>query len=139
MILLSVVILLIVLIIYFSFRIVFPNYENNVLNRIKFYQNWQWINPAPSNGEVNIPFVFKILPNNQVQISYYDGAGYLKGFSTYILDYSIIDTNTLNLQLNKVIANYSKSQQTFPWHIKYIDDKNIVIDTGKISRMLTII
>jgi hypothetical protein len=133
------IVLVIILIAYLLYKSKYPTYSNNVLDIIKFYQNWQWVNPIISNGDPNTPYVFNILPKNQLQLSYYDNRGYLKGFSTYILDYTIPDVNTVQLTLSSTMINYSKIPPVFPWIIKYIDPQHLTIQINGTSQLLEVL
>src|SRR5271166_4200187 len=53
-----------------------PVYNNQVLDTIKSNESWEFVSASG-----NIPYTFQILGNNQLQVSFYDSAGYLKGFS----------------------------------------------------------
>jgi len=134
-----IIVIVIVIAMTIWYIIKYPNYNNNVLNTIKFYRNWQWVNPIPSNGNPNVPYIFDILPNNQLQLSYYDDKGYLKGFSTYILNYSAVDINTIQLSLSSITINYSQVTPTFPWTVKYIDSKHITTQINGTSQLLEVL
>lgn len=135
----SACIIIILIIIYFIFISIYPTYGNKILDNIKYNKNWQWVNPIPSNGNPNIPYIFYIMPNNKMQISYYDHKGMLKGFSSFVLNYTKLDENSLELSYDSTIMNYSKVTPTFPWKLKYIDSKHMSVLISGVSQILELI
>jgi hypothetical protein len=127
-----------------------PDYKNTLLNTIAYYRNWQYFQPAnANNGLPNIPYVFMMVPpvaaskggdptlqTGQLELAYYDAVGYFKGFSTYLLNYKVVDMNTITLTLNKTIVNYSQIPPTFPWTLKYVDAKHLVFDNSTSKYLL---
>jgi hypothetical protein len=124
---------------YIIFRWYYPVYNHQVLDTIKYYKNWQWINPIPANEKPNIPFIFDILPEKKLRLAYYDSAGYFKGFSTFIMNYTIVDDNTLQLTLDNTIANYSQKTLSLPWTLTFIDSSHLSYKTPGTSQILELL
>jgi hypothetical protein len=134
-----ILIIILILLIVIVWLIYGNRYNNYVLDTIKYSKNWQWVNPIPSNNQPNIPYVFDILPNNILQVSFYDGKGFLKGFSVFQTKYTILDENTIRLEQYNTIKNYSNVTPTFPWMLKYIDSKHLSAQISGVTQMLEII
>jgi hypothetical protein len=114
-----------------------PTYGNNVLDTIKAYQNWQYNSTDPTMP--NIPYVFQIQPGNQLQVAYYDTAGYMRGFSTYIMSYTTPDVNTLQLSLVKTMVNYSNVPPQMPWTLTYISPQSMTLKAPNLARALMLL
>jgi hypothetical protein len=128
--------------IYFLYRYEFPSYGNQLLDTLQLYQSWQYLQPANNpNNSPDIPYVFKILSSVgsspiQVQLSYYDDVGYFKGFSTYLLNCTIVSNTEVQFTLVKTLVNYSQIPPVFPWTLTYIDATHLQFSTPKFSRIL---
>lgn len=123
------IIIVLIIIIAFIIWLRYPKYTNNVLNVVYSYNNW-------TDGTT--PYTFLILPNNQLQLAYYDSAGYLKGFTTLIFNYIAPDNNTLTLNYASTTVDYSKSARTYPWTLKYISAQQLTLVANGVNHTLSI-
>src|SRR5437762_2381628 len=69
------------------------DYKNTLLNRISKQLTWV----DSTNKNQHIPYEFKIIGNNQLQITYFDQAGLINGLVTYIASYIVNDNYNITI------------------------------------------
>jgi hypothetical protein len=111
---------------------------NNALDALVADQNWRAID---SSG-ATVPYVFQVSPTSatsagQAQVSFYDGAGALKGFDSFATNIAAIDLNTIRLDLVSTAANYSQLSPGFPWFLRLISPTELQLQTTTAVTILT--
>jgi len=86
-IILTIILIILGIYVYQKYKLTLKN-PNDLLERLKLYENY---------ADNQIPYSFRILKNNKMQIAYYEAQGFRKGINVFTADYQVLHINQILL------------------------------------------